>query len=239
MSTFMPVDKLKAALGAVDWEKNIEAFLADPKASQAVATGNQRLAIWSHQLEIADSGNPALSFVREMQIAGQHVAVLIALSLYKPAAGSIRTVVETALYYSYFRKHPAELETLVRGIGFYIGKQDVVEFHKRHTVDFSDNQQTLGFLARLEKWYGQISSIVHGQVPDTWIEHKSVKDIKSIKVTQDAVVQSFSEAVELVHRLLLCTVGKHLWDAFTPSAKRALLAGLHGDIKKSLHLDSA
>ena len=167
----MPVDKLKAALGAIDWKKNIDVFLADAKASQSIAAANLRLAIWSHQLEIANSGNPALSFVREMQIAGQHVAVLMALSLYKPAAGSIRAVVETALYYSYFRTHPAELETLVRGTGFYIDKRDVIEFHKQHTTDFNDHQQMFGFLTRLEKWYSQISSVVHGQVPGVWIEH--------------------------------------------------------------------
>jgi hypothetical protein len=235
----MPVDKLKASLGAVDWKKNVDAFLADANASQAVAAANLRLAIWSHQLEMADAENPALSFVREMQIAGQHVAVLIALSLYKPAAGSIRAVVETALYYSYFRLHRAELETLVRGTGFYILKQDVVEFHKQHTVDFNSTQQALGFLTRLDKWYGQISSLVHGQVPGAWIEHKSVAEIKHIKGTQDLAVQAFVESVELVHRLFLCTVGKQLWDAFTPSAKKQLLAGLHGNIKKSLRLDAA
>jgi hypothetical protein len=188
---------------------------------------------------MADSENPALSFVREMQIAGQHVAVLIALSLYKPAAGSIRAVLETALYYSYFRTHHAELETLARRTGYYIGKQDVVEFHKQHTNDFNKNQQALGFLVRLEKWYGQISSLVHGQVPGTWIEHKSVGEIKPIKVTQDLAVQAFVESVELVHRLFLCTVGKQLWDSFTPVAKKQLLAGLHGNIKKSLRLDAA
>jgi hypothetical protein len=193
----MAVDKLKAALDAVDWKKNISAFLADTDASQAVASANLRLAIWSHQLESADSGNAALSFVREMQVAGQRVAVLIALSLYKPAAGSIRAVVETVLYYSYFRTHFAELETLVRGTGFYIDKRDVVEFHKQHTVGFNDNQQALGFLTRLEKWYGQISSLVHGQVPGNWIEHKSVGEIKPIKATQDLAVEAFVESVEL------------------------------------------
>lgn len=235
----MPVDKLKAALVAIDWKKNINVFLADAKASQELASANLRLAIWSRQFENADPENPALSFVREMQIAGLHVAVLIALSLYKPAAASIRAVVETALYYSYFRTHPAELETLVRGTGFYIDKRVVVEFHKQHTADFNENQQALGFVSRLEKWYGEISSVVHGQLPGAWIEHKPIEQIKPIKVTQDLAVKAFVESVWLVHRLFLCTVGKQLWDSFTPSAKKELLAGLHGNIKKSLHLDSA
>ena len=68
---------------------------------------------------------------------------------------------------------------------------------------------------------------------------RSVEEIKPIKVTQDLAVQAFVESVELVHRFFLCTVGRQQWDAFTPSAKKQLLAGLHGNIKKSLHLDAA
>jgi hypothetical protein len=36
-----------------------------------------------------------------------------------------------------------------------------------------------------------------------------------------------------------CTAAKQLWNSFTPVAKKQLLAGLHGDIKKSLRLDAA
>jgi hypothetical protein len=235
----MAASKLESALAAVDWQQNIIQFVADSKSAERVVAANVRLAVWAHQFEIADIDNPALSFVREMQIAGQHVAVLLALSLYKPAAGCIRTVLETALYYSYFRTHPSELETLARGSGFYIDKRDVLEFHKVHTLKFVEMQSKLGLVARLETWYGQVSSLVHGQVPGAWVEHKSVSDIKAIKATQDLAIETFVEGVELVHRLFLCTVGKQLWDSFSPSAKRQLLAGLHGDHKKILHLDSA
>jgi hypothetical protein len=235
----MPTTKLKDALDAVDWQKNINALFTDTKSVQRIASANLRLAIWAHQFEIADSGNPALSFVREMQIAGQHVAILVALALYKPAAGSIRAVFETALYYSYFRTHPAELETLARNDGFYIDKKVVIDFHKTHTRSFTELQQKLGLLQRLEKWYGGVSSLVHGQVPGTWVEHTSVAKIGSIKVTQDLAIEAFVEGVELVHRLFLCTVGKHLWDTFSPSAKKQLLAGLDGHLKTALQIDSA
>jgi hypothetical protein len=111
----MSLTQLGNALDTVDWKKNVAVLLADAKPAEALTVANLRLAIWSKQFEDADAGNPALCFIREMQVAGQHVAVLIALSLYKPAAGSIRSVLETGLYYSYFRSHPAELETLARG----------------------------------------------------------------------------------------------------------------------------
>lgn len=235
----MPLSKLSEALAAVNWKKNIDDFLADSKSAQKLAGTNLRLAIWARQFENADKGNPALCFIREMQVAGQHVAVLIALSLYKPAAGSIRSMFEGALYYSYLRTHPSELESLARGTGFYLEKREVLEFHKEHTFRFNELQQKLGVLSRLEPWYGKVSSIVHGHIPGAWIEHKSVAEIKVIKATQDLAIDTFAEGADIVHRFFLCSTGQQLWDSFSTQAKKELLAGLHGDEKKALKLDAA
>jgi hypothetical protein len=235
----MPVAKLEAAIATVDWKKNIATFVADKASAEMLSAANLRIAIWSRQLENTDSGNPALCFIREMQIAGQHVAILVALSLYKPAAGSIRSVLETALYYSYFRTHFSELETLARGTGYYLEKKEVLEFHKQHTFLFSDRQQKLGVLSRLEGWYGRVSSLVHGHIPGAWIDHKSISEIQSIKTTQDLAVKMFVEGVDIVHRFFLCTVAQQLWDGFSTEAKKQLLSGLHGDEKKVLKLDAA
>jgi hypothetical protein len=235
----MPITKLEAALTAVNWQKNVATFLADKTSAETLSVANLKLAIWSRQLENADAGNAALCFIREMQIAGQHVAVLVALSLYKPAAGSIRSVLEAALYYSYFRTHFSELETLARGTGYYLEKKEVLEFHREHTLLFSERQQRLGVLSRLEGWYGRVSSLVHGQIPGVWIEHKSVSEISPIKATQDLAIKMFVEGVDIVHRFFLCTVAQQLWDSFSIEAKKQLLSGLHGDEKKILKLDTA
>lgn len=235
----MAADKLKNALDAVDWKANVKAFLDENQAVEETATANLRLAVWSKQLEAADCGNPALSFVREMQIAGQYVAVLVALSLYKAAAGSMRSVLETALYYSYFRSHPAELATLARKEGFYLEKNQILDFHKVHTNGFSDLQKKMGLNSRLEVWYSDISAVIHGQIPGTWIDHQSVSQIHPIKTTEDSAIKFFVEGVEIVHRLFLCTVGRELWDSFSGTAKKQLLSGLHGDLKKALQLDEA
>ena len=149
----------------------------------------------------------------------------------------MRSVLETAMYYSYFRTHHAELETLARNDGYYVDKSDILEFHKEHTRNFMKMQEALGLLSRLNSWYGKVSSLVHGQVPGAWIEHTSVKDIKPIKITQDLAIQTFTEGVEVVHRFLLCTTGKQLWDTFSPSSKKFLLSGLHGNVKKTLQLE--
>lgn len=235
----MQTSHLEQALRSIDWNSLVNEFLGYSFLPDTVAQCNTRLAIWAQQLENVDKGNPSLSFIREMQAAGHHVAVLTSLALYKPAAASIRTVVETALYYTYFRTHLAELATLVRSDDYFIQKGDIIQYHKVHTAKFTDFQECFGFIGRLNKWYSRISSIVHGQIPGTWITHQSLADIKHVESNLQAVVETFQEGEEIVHHLFLCTVGVELWDAFSTSAKRRLIAGLPGKTKTTLGLDSA
>jgi hypothetical protein len=235
----MPHRKLGEALNAVDWNNNVAVFLSDAVVTKATAARNLRIAIWAKQLEMSDEGNPALCFVREMQIAGQHVVALTALALYKPAASSMRTMVEAALYYTYFRTHPSELATLVRDAEYFVDKRELLEYHKNHTPDFSKLQQKLGLVSRLESWYSRVSAVVHGQIPGAWIEHKTIGEISPIKATQNLVFSEFREGEEILHRLFLCTVGKLLWDTFSTAAKKELLRGLPGQLRASLALDMA
>src|SRR4029077_6105579 len=121
--------------------------------------------------------------------------------------------------------------------GSYLEKREVIEFHKDHTLDFTALQQKLGLLSRMDKWYGQVSALVHGHKPGAWTEHKAVSDIKPSKATQELAISTFLDGVDIVHRVFLCTAGRQLWDAFASEAKKSLLAGLHGDEKKLLKLD--
>ena len=235
----MESTKIQIALNAVDWNGNVNEFLAKHSLTEAVAQCNLRLAIWSKQLENADKGNPALSFIREMQIAGHYTAVLMSLALYKPAAAATRNVLETALYYTYFRTHPSELATLVRNEDYFIHKSNIIEYHKLHTPKFTEFQSCFGFIGHLNQWYSRISSVIHGQVPGQWIKHKSIAEIKHEDANLHVVVNAFKEAEELVHHLLLCTVGVELWDSFSTTAKHRLISGLPGKTKGTLKLNSA
>ena len=71
--------KLIEALSSVDWNSHVSEFLRDD-SSATLAGCCLRLAIWSKQFEIADRGNPALSFIHEMQVSGHHVVALTGLS---------------------------------------------------------------------------------------------------------------------------------------------------------------
>jgi len=230
---------LRTAVDAVDWNKNKNDFFDDPDAPSKLVVANMRLAVWARQLEIADRENPALCFVREMQAAGHHVAILAILGLYKVAAASMRAAWDGALYYSYFRTHPVELATLARDTNFFVDKREILEFHKQHTTRFSAMQTRLGLISRLDRWYGLVSSIIHGQQPGAWATHQSFEDITYRKEISESVVTTFVEGSELIHRLFLCTVGQALWRDFSRSAKRQLLSGLSGDVKTDIALDSA
>lgn len=70
----MTREKLETAISSVDWNANISEFVKETSLTETIANCNLRLAVWSKQFEETDKENPALSFVREMQIAGHHTA---------------------------------------------------------------------------------------------------------------------------------------------------------------------
>lgn len=235
----MPEAKLAAALTAVNWNGSVSAFLKNASAMDRIARANLCLAIWSKQFEDADQGNPALCFVRDFQIAGHHVAALAALALYRPAAAAMRGILEAALYYTYFRKHLAELATLSRDSEYYVSKTELLEYHTRHTPEFIKLQNLLDLKHRLNRWYSAVSAIIHGQIPGAWVDHRSLAEIGYSEGTLQIVVNTFTECEETVHRLFLCTIGRELWDSFTSTAKRELIRGLSGRVKTAFRLDSA
>ncbi len=235
----MPRAKLEAALSGVDWNANVSLFLKDTADSEMMAQSILSLAIWSRQFEKAEAGNTALSFIREMQVAGHHVAALTSLALYKPAAAGMRTIFETALYYTYFRRHPSELATLVRDKSYFVTKSEIIAYHKVHTANFRSLEQCFGLLGRIEEWYGSVSSIIHGQIPGQWHTHTDLDKLGHIEKLIPEVAKTFQNGEEIVHDLFLCTVGRELWDAFSSPAKKQLLFHLSKDKKMELGLDAA
>jgi hypothetical protein len=236
----MAYDNLKKALLSVNWNANVKAFLEDEiSLPEKMSQGNLRLAIWAKQFEEIDSSNQALPFIREMQLAGYDAVTLTSLALYKPAAAAMRTMLESSLYYTYFRNHPAELATLVRDTGFYVEKSELLDYHKIHTPNFSERQKVFGLIIKLNQWYKRISSLAHGQMPGDWRTYTSLAEIQPIKETLPIVVETFTEGVEIIHHLFLCTVGGELWHDFSSDAKRKLTKGISSDKKMILGLDSA
>ncbi|WP_157656436.1 hypothetical protein [Burkholderia ubonensis] len=233
-------NRLCAALGAVNWAGNVAEFSANTPAVEQFEAAALRLAIWSRQFEnIEGKSNPAICFVREMQVAGHMAATASALGCYKLAASGLRTIVETALYYSYFRTHPVELATLLRDDKWYVSKQDILDYHAQHTSGFGELQKKWPLNSILNPWYSKISAVVHGQVPGVWHSQKGISGIKSNDALLGEVVNELNVCIQIVDRLFFLTVGRELWQNFSQSAKRSLIHGLPGDFKAVFGLDSA
>ena len=232
-------EKLISAVSAVDWAQNVSTFALDPDLKEQLAKTSHRLALWAKHLETADDANPALTFIREVQVQGHYAATLIALGLYKPAASVMRVMFESALYYTYFRTHPVELHTLVRDPDFFLDKATILQFHKKHSIDFVRKQEAFGLLSRVSTWYGNISATIHGQLPGKWTTHKRLQDIAFEETICREVVEALEEGEQLIHILLLCTIEISLWYKFSKTAKGQFLKGLSANVKLALDLPSS
>jgi hypothetical protein len=229
---------LAAVLRDIRWADNADTFCKQPGAAKRVEKCLRRDAIWARQLEAADAENPALAFVHEARAQGHYVAALLGVALYKPAAASMRAMVESALYYSFFRSHPKELETLIRDTGYFLQKSDIIEFHKQHTDRFRELEQKLSLLQALDKWYKEVSGIVHGQIPGQWVTHSELRGLTHDSSNLEQALAMFETASMLIHKLWLVTVARDLWHDFAQEARPELLRGLDGSAKKALGLSN-
>lgn len=232
------VVKLDNVLAAINWHANIQTSLGSGSTLADIDDAAKRIAIWAGQLEQADAGNPALSFIREMQHSIQHSGALIGLCLYKPSAACSRTLVESCIHYTYFRTHAEELATLVSDAKYHIGKAEIIEYHKLHTFGFKARQDKLGLLGRLDKWYSQTSAIVHGQIPGAWSTSAALSQTAFNEEVQILAVNTLLEGTSIVNDLLLCAVAQRFWTIFAPEAKSYLVKGIPGATRTALMLDS-
>lgn len=230
-------DFLKAALNGVDSNARISEFIADAASTKAVAIQCERLSLWANSIILVEPNTPALPFLYEMQRSSHDIAALLASAFYVPAAGAMRSACETAMYYSYFRSHPAELTTLAASPEYYISKKEILEFHKQHSPKYSKHARDFGLPGRLDKWYSRVSAVIHGQLPGAWGRRLSLKDTKHEPKVLAVAVETFAEGVEAIHSFLLLTVGADLWGRFHQESKKALLKGLPAPKQALLGLD--
>lgn len=228
--------KLASVLAAISWDANVEWFCQKSEYLNGMNAALARLAVWAKQLEQIDQGNPAITFVREAQVESYHAVQLVSLGLYKPAAAAMRAMVECSLYYTYFRSHGVELQTLVRDSDYYLDKGGVVQFHREHTVGFRAKEQALGVLQRLDAWYSRVSGIVHGQIPGKWVTSKGLADVTPNEGIAMQAVAEFVEAERIVHEVLLVTIEPDSWHSFPVDVRRVLLKAVSADAVRALDL---
>ena len=108
-----------------------------------------------------------------------------------------------------------------------------------HTKGFTEKQQVLGLLAKLDKWYSETSAIIHGQLPGKWVTHTNLREIGYDENVCELGIKRFEEAGDIFNRMLLCTVNQSFWYRFTKDSKKEFLRGLKGKEKDALDLTVA
>ena len=216
---------LEDALNALDGRSRINEFVADAKAITGVASSCAQLAIWVNTLSAAEPDNPALAFLYEMQRSSHDVAALLATAFYVPAAAAMRSCCETALYYTYFRSHPVELTTLASNPDFYVSKQEILDFHKLHSIKYAKCSRELGFPSRLNEWYSRISAIVHGQLPGAWGARLALEDTRHQVKVLSIALKTFIDGVSN-HSPITATDSWHrTLGEFSPRSEKKVTEG--------------
>ena len=120
MSKF--VDTLKN----IDWNSSRDDFFTkEDNQLTSLEEYLQVLAHWAKSLETIYQNNPALPFLREAQVSAQDFISVYSLSLYKNSAASMRTVFESILYFSYFKDHAVELQSVTRD-KFHLSRSQII-----------------------------------------------------------------------------------------------------------------
>jgi hypothetical protein len=216
---------LKKALSAVDWNNNISEFCKSDKRVSRLTSCCYKISLFTHEVSFQDYDNPAVPFLQEMKASAFQAPACLALGLVKPAAGLMRASVESALYYSFFRNHPQELKTLLSKPVYYLTRKKIVDYHLLHTERFGKLDQSFNFVRKLDGWYGEISALVHGQIPGVWTS-KSLANTTPILKDAESPIKLFERAAEIIQLLFLMTISPADWEGISPLSRAKLLGGL-------------
>jgi hypothetical protein len=226
---------LRTILSNIDWNSNAREFTRQRRRPEAFEKGSKLIAAWNYELSFYDRANRANSFLQEMKASLFCVPACTALGLIKPAAASLRAGIESALYYTFFRNHPAELETLHRSEKFYLSKNEIIEYHAVHSADFSFRQDALALLSDLNQWYSYLSAIIHGQIPGVWTSH-SLPDISFEGEGSAAVLKQYKMGISIVNRLFLSTLERDVWEGLSSFGRQLFLGELDRAAIRKLQL---
>ncbi|ELP6741180.1 hypothetical protein WD376_004259 [Vibrio vulnificus] len=211
---------------SVNWNENCTSAVDDTEIYTIGEKSLVKLSNWCRQIENVYNNNPSLPFIREAQVSAQDFFCLVSLGLYKSSASSLRTILESFLYFSYFKDHPVELNSLINVAKYYISKADILAYHNLHTPDFTDRSRRVGLTSRLEKSYAKISAIVHGQMPGVWHSSPSLANKRYDKDLVKEAINEFVEVVGIVNLMMLMLISDEDWNNIDQKVKAILINGV-------------
>lgn len=219
----------------VDWAKNLSSANNSSKLFEKAEESQIKLACWCKQIENIYIGNTALPFIREAQVSSQDFFCLLSLGVYKASASSLRTILESFLYFSYFKDHSVELRTLSEDSTYYTTKREILDYHNIHTIDFKNKASNTGFKKEVEDFYSKISAIVHGQKPGIWHSSSSLANkCFNPKIAEEAI-NDFVILIDLINVLLLIIVSDEDWMNIPIKSRQIFTKGMKKEKKDLLN----
>ncbi|EOV0854466.1 hypothetical protein ACOKV8_004582 [Vibrio parahaemolyticus] len=222
------MSNFKTTIENIDWNNLRDAFTSQESLFGKAEEKFQLLAHWSKAIETIYSDNIALPFIREAQISSQDFFCSCSLALYKCSASSIRTIFESVLYFSYFKDHVKELDSVVKR-NLYMSRASLIDYHINHTDSFESLYTETNLKSELESIYKEVSSIVHGQKPGTWHSTHKLENRQFEERIAVEAVNLYCRTIDVINLLLLCTISYSEWITISPISRKFIIATLKED----------
>ena len=218
MSKF--VDTLKN----IDWNSSRDDFFTkEDNQLTSLEEYLQVLAHWAKSLETIYQNNPALPFLREAQVSAQDFISVYSLSLYKNSAASMRTVFESILYFSYFKDHAVELQSVTRD-KFHLSRSQIISYHEKHTENFASIYKKTSLDSILDNMYSEVSNIVHSSQPGIWHQRALLGKKSYDSHIANETAKLFIQTIKVINLLLLCTLNYDEWITVPNKSRKVFLA---------------
>ncbi|MFM5427192.1 hypothetical protein ACET8G_09975 [Aeromonas veronii] len=225
---------VEGAMKSIDWNNIVSESMADNKQISKLEGELEILHFWLRELINFHSNNRALPFLYEAHSSINDFCCSISLGLYKLSASSIRTVLEAFLNFSYYKDHSVELTTLIKNNSFYLGKKDIIEYHKLHTLLFNERSEQLNTVDLLNKLYKEVSQIIHGQVPGKWCKCSKLNEVFYQNEMLDVTITMFSRLVKIINVFLISSLSDEEWNSLNIRSKSLFLKGFTREKKLNL-----
>jgi len=219
----------------VDWANNLSVANNSSELFEKAEESQIKLALWCKQIENLYIGNAALPFIREAQVSSQDFFCLLSLGIYKASASSLRTIIESFLYFSYFKDHLVELRTLSEDSSYYTSKKEILDYHNLHSIGFKDKAHNTGFKKDIEDFYSKISAIVHGQKPGVWHSSSCLTEkCFNSKIAEEAG-NDFVKLIEVINILMLMIISDEDWANIPIRSRQVFIKGMNKSRKDHLN----
>lgn len=222
---------LQDKLAQIDWTAITTNSLKENSGFSDIQASCKVMTTWLNELCELYEGNYALSFLKEAYVSINDYSTSMSIALYKLSAASMRTILESILYYSYFKDHPKELHTLINDSSYYLTRSDILEYHYKHTNNFKVGSRELNLISSMDNFYSEVSAIIHGQIPGVWQPNVKLDNRSHCKKTFNASVEHFKSLASIINHFLILHLTEEEWQSINIRSRELFLKGLKPQAK--------